>query len=313
MSNANQNKAKREKNDEFYTQLSDVEKEMMHYTSHFKDKVVYLNCNDHRKSAFWEYFANQFEILGLKKLVATQFSKTESSYKIEITGDTNGDGRIDIDDTVQTPLEGNGDFRNQECINILKEADIIVTNPPFSLFREYIAQLVEYDKKFLIIGNTNAITYKEIFPLIKEKKLWLGTVNPRTYEVPEIYEGKKKKIDGKWFSTHGNHCWFTNLDHKKRHALHMGYKTYKGNESDYPKYDNYDAIEVSKVKDIPTDFNGVMGVPITFLDKHDPDQFELLGCTYSYGKVKGLHVEGTTYNGLINGIEKYKRLFIKRK
>jgi len=305
MSNSNLHKAKKEANDEFYTQLSDVENEVEHYTKHFKDAHVFCNCDDHRWSAFVEYFSMNFELLGLKKLTAVHYDANEVSYKLEITGDTNGDGKIDGGDLVETVLEGDGDFRNQESIDILKECDIVVTNPPFSLFREYIAQLTEYDKKFLIVGNMNAITYKEIFPLIKKDKMWLG-ISPRnmTFKLPD---NSLKSI---------NAVWFTNLDHKKRHEKFIGYKTYKGNEKDYPKYDNYDAINIDKVVDIPTDYMDTMGVPITFLGKLDPEQFEIVDANTKvsnnqvpikkHGLIKDKH-------GSVLGKPKYVRLLIKRK
>ena len=261
--NANLHKAKNAKNDEFYTQLTDVSKELMHYKQHFKDKIVFCNCDDPTWSAFWKYFHLNFEALGLKKLISTHYDKTEPTYKMAYTG---GDDN-DIEVGVKTPLEGNGDFRNQECLDLLDEADIVVTNPPFSLFREYVACLMEHKKKFLIIGNKNAITYKEFFPLIKEDKVWLGYASPSEFNTPD---GITKKLNGLT-------RWFTNLDHKKRHEKLILWKNYTSEE--YPTYDNYDAINVDKVDQIPCDYDGVMGVPITYLDKHNPDQFEILGYT----------------------------------
>jgi len=263
--NTNLHKAKKEKNDEFYTQLSDIENEVKYYKEHFKGKTVFLNCDDPEESMFWNYFALNFEFLGLKKLVSTHFETQKPSYKLEIVADINNDGKINKLDTVKTPLTQNGDFRSPECIEILKECDIVVTNPPFSLFREYIALLIEYDKKFLVIGNMNAITYKEIFELIKCNKIWLG-ISKRGMDF--------KLPNGE--STNVNSTWFTNLEHQKRNEELILYKTYYGNESGYTKYDNYDAIEVSKVNDIPIDYNGAMGVPITFLDKYNPNQFEIV-------------------------------------
>ena len=258
--NANLHKAKDAKNDEFYTQLTDVSKELMHYKQHFKDKIVLCNCDDPTWSAFWKYFHLNFSALGLKKLISTHYDKTQPTYKMEYTG---GDDN-DIEVGVKTPLEGNGDFRNQECLDLLDEADIVVTNPPFSLARLYIATLMEHDKPFLIIGDLNWITYKEVFPLLKDNKIWLGNCAVKEFIQPD---GSIKKF--------GNKLWFTNLDHKKRHEKLVLWKNYTPEE--YPTYDNYDAINVDKVSDIPCDYNGVMGVPITFLDKYNPEQFEIVG------------------------------------
>ena len=286
--NANLHKAKNAKNDEFYTQLADVSKEMMHYEEHFKDKIVLCNCDDPRWSAFWEYFHLNFSALGLKKLISTHYDKTEPTYKMEYKG--GDDNNIEVG--VKTPLEGNGDFRNQECLDLLDEADIVVTNPPFSLFREYVAQLMEYDEKFLIIGNVNAITYKEIFPLIKDNSLWVGykfNGKPMEFIVPDDYPLRGTVCgympDGRKYVGVGGTCWYTNLDIKKRHEdLFLSATYYKKDGSvpqasleRWPHYDNYDAIEVSKTKDIPVDYTGVMGVPITFLDKYNPEQFEIIG------------------------------------
>lgn len=274
--NANLHKAKDAKNDEFYTQLTDVSKEMMHYKQHFKDKVVFCNCDDPTWSAFWKYFHLNFAELGLKKLISTHYDKEEATYKMEYTG---GDDN-DIDVGVKTPLEGNGDFRNQECLDLLDESDIVVTNPPFSLFREYVAVLVEHKKKFLIIGSGNAITYKEIFPLIRNNLMWLGVTRQGTgsmwFRVPnDTPEKKGQKIeDGIKYQTIGNSCWFTNMDVKYRHEKVILWKNYT--EDEYPKYDNYNAINVNKVAEIPCDYDGVMGVPITFLGKYNPEQFEIV-------------------------------------
>ena len=258
--NANLHKAKDAKNDEFYTQLTDVAKELMHYKAHFKDKIVFCNCDDPTWSAFWKYFHLNFAELGLKKLISTHYDREEATYKMEYTG---GDDN-DIEVGVKTPLEGNGDFRNQECLDLLDECDIVVTNPPFSLFREYVAVLMEHEKKFLIIGNKNAITYKEFFPLLKNDEVWIGCTNVKEFLQPD---GSIKKF--------GNIGWFTNLDVAKRHEKLILWKHYTSEE--YPKYDNYDAINVNKVSEIPCDYDGVMGVPITFLDKYNPDQFEIIG------------------------------------
>lgn len=257
--NANLHKAKDAKNDEFYTQLTDVAKELMHYKAHFKDKIVFCNCDDPTWSAFWKYFHLNFAELGLKKLISTHYDREEATYKMEYTGGNDND----IEVGVKTPLEGNGDFRNQECLDLLDECDIVVTNPPFSLFREYVAVLVEHKKKFLIIGNKNAITYKEFFPLLKNDEVWIGCTNVKEFLQPD---GSIKKF--------GNIGWFTNLDVAKRHEKLILWKKYTPEE--YPRYDNYDAINVNKVSEIPCDYDGVMGVPITFLDKYNPDQFEIV-------------------------------------
>ena len=204
--NSNLHKAKKEKNDEFYTQLSDIERELGNYKGHFKGKVVFCNCDDPEESNFWNYFALNFEFLGIKKLISTHYEDDKPSYKLELIADINKDGKINKLDTIKTPLIQNGDFRSPECIEILKEADIVVTNPPFSLFREYVAQLMEYEKKFLIIGNMNAITYKDIFNLVRTNKLWLG-VSPRNMYFETTTPGEFVSV---------NACWFTNLHHKKR-------------------------------------------------------------------------------------------------
>ena len=272
--NASLHAAKKVKNDEFYTQLADIERELKHYEQHFHGKVVFCNCDDPERSGFWKYFTLKFDQLGLAKVIATHYARGERSYKLEYLGTGQA--------PVRTPLMGDGDFRSEECIELLKEADIVVTNPPFSLFREYVAQLVEHDKQFLIIGNNNAITYKEIFKLIKENKLWLGYPFHRGnayFAIPEdqvgnyasgVYDPEKKLVKFR------NIAWFTNMPHQKRNEELTLFRTYAGNEHKYPKYDNYDAIEVSKVVDIPCDYEGVMGVPITFLDKYNPEQFELV-------------------------------------
>lgn len=274
--NANLHKAKDAKNDEFYTQLTDVAKELMHYKAHFKDKIVLCNCDDPTWSAFWKYFHLNFAELGLKKLISTHYDREKATYKMEYTG---GDDN-DIEVGVKTPLECNGDFRNKECLDLLDECDIVVTNPPFSLFREYVAVLVEHKKKFLIIGSGNAITYKEIFPLIRNNLMWLGVTRQGTgsmwFRVPnDTPEKKGQKIEnGIKYQTIGNSCWFTNMDVKYRHEKLILWKNYT--EDEYPKYDNYNAINVNKVAEIPCDYDGVMGVPITFLGKYNPEQFEIV-------------------------------------
>ena len=273
--NSNLHKAKKAKNDEFYTQLSDIENELRHYRGHFRGKVVYCNCDDARESNFFKYFSMNFEFLGLKKLISTGYKKDGRGVKLVYDGDRNGNRTVDDEEVQVTELEGDGDFRSPECVELLKQADIVVTNPPFSLFREYVAQLVGHGKKFLIIGNMNAITYKEIFPLIKANRLWLGFGTDSWYRVPDDFDdrpGVKIEDGKKYFKVKSR--WFTNLDHKKCHEFLT--LTEKYDPEKYPKYDNYDAINVDKVNDIPKDYAGVMGVPITFLDKYNPEQFEIV-------------------------------------
>lgn len=316
MKNRNLNKAKSAKNDEFYTQISDIENELRHYQGHFKDKVVYCNCDDHRWSNFFRYFSLNFEFLGLKKLITTHFSETGDAHSLIITKgtDVNGDGRIDGLDAVESKLSGNGDFRSPEAIEFLKEADIVVSNPPFSLFREYIALMAEYDKKFLVIGNMNAITYKDCFKLIKEGKMWLG-VNANTtmeFQLPPTYE-KYSRIDanGNKYGKVPAICWFTNLNHNKRNEELILFRKY--NEQDYPKYDNYDAIECSKTVNIPMDYYKVIGVPISFLTKYNPKQFEIVDLNPHFfsqveqglSKPKQLKIKGQK--------DPYARILIKRK
>ncbi len=346
--------AKSAKNDEFYTQLNDIENELKHYKNHFKEKIVFCNCDDPFESNFFKYFALNFNHLKLKKLICTsydsspiaftQFSFLEDAditfannnrkaYKIEITevSDYNGDGAVDLSDVEYllknkknslTLLKGDGDFRSEECIELLKQSDIVVTNPPFSLFREYVAQLVEYDKKFIIIGNKNAITYKEFFPLLKDNMAWLGYTSPNKFKLPsgEITQ-----------QVNGLTRWFTNLEISKMHEDLPLYKQYRAEE--YPQYDNYNAIEVGKVSNIPYDYYGIMGVPITFLDKYNPKQFEILGmcenldlyglktrvytseeCKKRYFELFGKKgVYDLNAAGVINGIKVYQRLLIRRK
>lgn len=331
--------AKDAKKDEFYTQLTDIEKELRHYTEYFRDKVVFCNCDDPYESNFFKYFALMFNKLGLKKLIATCYNGSPVSgnellldfgdtvddpkkfaYKVEITEviDTNGDGAINLadiqylmqnDKNVISILKGNGDFRSEECVELLKQADIVVTNPPFSLFREYLAQLVKYEKQFLIIGNQNAITYKEVFPLIKDNKLWLGlTMNSsnRWFQVPDSYEKYHKIEDGKKYAFVAGVVWWTNLNHNRRNEPLMLYKHYSPEE--YPHYDNYDAINVNDVKDIPLDFNGVMGVPISFLHKYNPEQFEIIGAMTTTKVDEYNH--GYPY---VNGTKIYARILIRKK
>lgn len=274
-------RANKEKNDEFYTQLSDIEKELSHYREYFKGKTIFCNCDDPEWSNFWKYFELNFDKLGVKKVISTHFDKVKPTYKLELIGDITGDGITNNMDIIKTDLKQNGDFRSPECVKLLKEADIVITNPPFSLFREYVAQLVDYDKKFIIIGDKNALTYKEIFKLVKDNKLWLGySVHSGEvlFEVNEEYYLSHKntcKLNkrGKWCKGMGIR-WFTNIDTTLRHETLDLYKKYTPEE--YPHYDNYDAINVDKTCDIPEDYDGVMGVPITFLDKYNPEQFEIV-------------------------------------
>jgi len=283
ISNNDLHKAHKNKKDEFYTQLSDIEKELGYYREHFNGKVVFLNCDDPEESNFWKYFSLNFEYLGLKKLISTHFGNGRPAYKLEIVRDINNDEKINNLDTIKTKLKQNGDFRSPECIEILKESDIVVTNPPFSLFREFVSQLIEYNKNFVILGNINALCYKEIFKLFKENKIWLGHSihsGDREFRVPKDYplNAVGNRIDGegnKYIRVKGVR-WYTNLDYKERHEDLILYKRYKGNEKDYQKYDNYDAINVSITKDIPLDYKGVIGVPITFMDKYNPEQFEII-------------------------------------
>ena len=301
--NKNLRKAKNAKNDEFYTQLPDIERELKHYTRHFKDKVVLCNCDDPRVSNFFHYFSYNFEKLGLKKLITTCYknqdmdlfsqNKSEKAIYLEYQGDKNDNKVPDPEEIGIKHLKRDGDFRSEECIELLKQADIVVTNPPFSLFREYVAQLIKYDKKFVIIAHQNAITYKEIFRLIKDNKIWLGygftggAAHFITHYEDRATAGNHKEGMVRVSGVH----WFTNLDLAKRHEDIILYKQY--NEDEYPTYDNYDAINVNKTKDIPADYDGVMGVPITFLDKYNPDQFEIIGL-------------GISNSGLEFGVQPYK-------
>lgn len=295
MGNKNLRQARKAKNDEFYTQLSTIENEVMHYRKHFKGKTVYLNCDDPRESNFFHYFSYNFERLGLKKLIASCYKSqdfnlfslhdvNEKAVWLEYTGEKDG-GRVPTAEAIGVNYsEGDGDFRSEESIELLKEADIVVTNPPFSLFREYIAQLMEYDKKFLVIGRADAINYKNIFPLVQNNKMWQGvSIGSFTFELPDDTKSNSYFIDddGKKKQTFGNISWWTNLDYPKRHEDIILFRTYKGNEDKYPKYDNCEAINVDKVADIPKDYSGVMGVPVSFITQHNPNQFEILGSSFS--------------------------------
>ena len=297
--NDNLRTAKRVKNDEFYTFYEDIEAEVMRYRKQFRDKIVYLPCDDpaEKKSEFWSFFVNNFDAFGLKKLIATHYDENGKAYKIWIDGDTSNDGFIDDGDAKQEDLIGNGDFRSPECIDILKECDIVCTNPPFSLFREFVNQLITHEKQFLIIGNQNAFTYKEVFKLIKTNKVWTGYNMVKKFHQPD---GSTKEF--------GNVCWFTNMPTTKRVEELILTKKYADDPSLYPKYDNYDAIEVSRVVNIPNDYYGVMGVPITFIDKYNPNQFEILGDSrYHDGN------DAANDINFINGKGLYRRILIRRK
>lgn len=301
--------AKKNKFDEFYTKLTDIEEELIYYKQHFRGKTIFCNCDNPEISNFYFYFAKNFENLGLKKLISTHLNKERPSYKLEITSDINGDGKIDEKDATKTTLKQNGDFRSDEAIKLLKEADIVITNPPFSLLRDFIKQLFDYKKKFLIIANINFATCKEIFPLIKNDKMWLGYKGgAQEFIVPQDYDKGNTYIDkyGNKVAKFGNICWLTNLDIKKRHELLPLYKTY--NEQDFKKYDNYHAIEVSRITDIPIDYDGLMGVPITFLYKYNPKQFKIIGLDR--------YVEDSPHYGKrfsINDRETYARIIIKHR
>ena len=351
MATDTQKKAKENKADEFYTQLSDIEMELRHYKEHLHNKVIFCNCDDPFESNFFKYFAMNFNHLGLKKLIATCYASlpvagkelslfdvesigenledAKHPYKIEISEvrDEDRDGAVGLADVeyllknrenTLTLLKGDGDFRSPECIELLKEADIVATNPPFSLFREYVAQLMEYGKSFIIIGNTNALTYKDIFILIQENKIRTGYTNFNVgmyFYVPDSVEKYHKIKNGRKMVRVSTSCWFTNLEVQKHKAFITLYKQYTPKE--YPHYDNYDAIEVSKVAEIPYDYEGAMGVPITFLDKYNPEQFEILGMASSAGYSKD--IVGIPFIGerdarpLIRGKNTYARVFIKKK
>jgi hypothetical protein len=296
-------KAKKNKNDEFYTQLTDIEKELKHYKQHFKGKIVLCNCDDPRVSNFFHYFSYNFEKLGLKKLIATCYKNqnmdlfsqydSEQAIYLEYDGDRDHNSVPDPSEIGIRTLKGDGDFRSKECIELLEQADVVVTNPPFSLFREYIAQLIEYKKQFLIIGNLNAMKYGEIYPYFQSNQIWFGATmfnggaayfigSPDLYDPQKMSNPKNAFIkDGKLYWRVNGVRWFTNLDHNKRHEELVLYATY--NPEEYPQYDNYDAIEVSEVVRIPRDYAGVMGVPISFMDKYNPNQFEIIGLSMKSG------------------------------
>ena len=320
--NASLGNARNNKEDEFYTQLSDIEKELSHYKNHFKGKTVLCNCDDPRISNFFKYFALKFDELGLKRLISTCYKNQdvdlftqndcEKAVWLDYYGNPNDPTNTDFSTVQVKELKGDGDFRSEECIELLKEADIVVTNPPFSLFREYVDVLMKYEKKFLIIGSQNNITYKEIFKLFKENKIWLGyKAGDMAFKVPDYYTPRETRYwedeTGQKWRSMGNICWYTNLDIAKRHEDLILYKNYTPEE--YPKYDNYDAINVGKYSEIPMDYEGVMGVPVTFMDKYNPDQFEIIGLD-RYTVPKELLVGGRL---TINGKIKFARILIKHK
>lgn len=314
--NNNLHTAKNLKNDEFYTMLSDIEKEMRFYKDFFKGKVVYCNCDDARESNFFKYFSMNFEFLGLKKLICTGYKANGKGVALIYEGDKNGNRIVDDNEITITELNGDGDFRSEECIEFLKEADVVVTNPPFSLFREYVKQLMDYNKKFIIIGNGNAVTYKEIFPLIKDNKLWLGASKgiggKFSFIVPETYEGKfVSVVNGERIGQINNACWFTNIEHKKRSEPLDLYKRYS--IEDYPKYDNYDAID-STTAEIPIDYDGVIGVPITFLDKYCPTQFQIIDINPHFYSIveKGLPKPKQLTLHNVGRKDPYARVLIKK-
>lgn len=309
-SNKDLRNASKYKKDEFYTQLSDIEKEMNYYEEYFNDKIIFCNCDNPKYSNFWKYFESNFTKLKLKKLISTHFNVNATSYKLEIIKKDNHK------DIIKTPLKGNGDFRSDECIEILKSSDIIVTNPPFSLFREFVNLLFKYNKKFIILGNQNAITYKEFFPLIKDNKVWLGASihsGDREFEVPFDYPiktlGYRIDNEGKKYIRVKGVRWWTNLDYKERYKDLVLYKKYTSEE--YPHYDNYNAINVNETSKIPIDYKGIMGVPITFLDKYNPQQFKLLGIMNTGELNPGIRYPNTPHGRpLINGKELYLRILI---
>ncbi len=327
--NTSLGKARNNKEDEFYTQISDIEKELSHYKNHFKGKTILCNCDDPRVSNFFKYFALNFNEFGLKKIITTCYKNQdvdlftqndcEKAVYIEYEGNPNDPTSTDFSTIQVKELKGDGDFRSAECTELLKQADIVVTNPPFSLFREYVAQLMEYDKKFIIIGNQNAITYKEIFRLLKENKIWIGyKFGDMSFKVPKYYEPRKTRYwedeTGQKWRSMGNVCWYTNLDIAKRHEDLVLYKIYSPEE--FPNYDNYDAINVDKVSDIPLDYDGVMGVPITFLDKYNPDLFEIIWTTDrgGDGMLENYKLPYKRYDApVVQGKGLYKRILIKRK
>lgn len=313
--NTNLNKAGLAKEDEFYTKITDIEKELRHYKEHFKGKVIFCNCDDPEESNFWRYFHLNFYELGLKKLISTHFESDKPSYRMDIISTDKG-AQFGIPDYVKTPLKQNGDFRSPECIEILKEADIVITNPPFSLFPEYVAQLIEYEKQFIIIGRETAITYRDVFPLLRDGIIWLGyNSGDMEFVVPDYYEPRATRYreeNGVKYRSMGNIIWLTNIDIPKRHEDIPIFKSY--NPADYQTYDNYDAINVNKITDIPADYDGIMGVPITIFHKHNPEQFEIIGLLA--GNIKGLAgipSKSGKDGPYINGKLKFGRILIRNK
>jgi len=318
--------ARRSKKDEFYTQISDIENEIQYYARHFRGKTVYCNCDDPRVSNFFRHFAQMFEIYGLKRLIATCYKnqnadlfsqhRSEKAVYLEYLGDQDGNNRPDDHETEVIPMEGDGDFRSPECIELLKQADIVVTNPPFSLWREYLALLMEYEKKFLIIGHQGQVSYKDVFPLFKENKIWFGygfKGDAAHFESRyEDHATASDRVDG-MIRVSGVQ-WYTNLKHDKRYVKMNLWHRYRPDK--YPPYENFDAIEVSKTASIPEDYAGVMGVPITFLRKYNPDQFEILGLdryvNETHPELLVPHVKGHS-NSIVNGKIKYHRIFIRNK
>ncbi len=313
--NSDLNNAKDSKKDEFYTSLEDIKKELTYYKHHFKNQIVYCNCDNPSESNFYQYFVDNFKDLGLKKLILSHYTKDGSAHYVEYTPEN----------TIKKNLDGNGDFRSNECIELLKQSTIIVTNPPFSLFREYVSQLIEHNKRFLIIGNVNALTYKDIFKLIRDNKIWIGASirsGDREFRVPSDYalntSGSRVDANGIQYIRVKGIRWFTNLDYEGRHK-YLSLKNYF-NPSDYPSYDNYDAIEINQVKKIPQDYDGIMGVPITFIDKYNPKQFHIIGLCASAGYDKDIvgiplsikNQKKVDARPIIKGKVKFARIFIKR-
>ena len=329
MANKQLTQAKKAKKDEFYTQLEDIEAELKHYRKHFEGKTVLCNCDDPRMSNFFYYFVLNFHLLGLKKLITTCYKSQDPDLPSENTtqqavylvyeGEDIGMPPNPNIAGLAHPLKGDGDFRSEECIEFLKEADIVVTNPPFSLFREYVTQLVDQKKSFIVLGNQNAITYKEIFQYVRDNQLWLGyKFGDMKFRVPDHYEERPTRFwideEGKKWRSLGNICWFTNLDIQKRHEELILYKKYSPEE--YPHYDNYDAINVDKTADIPCDYDGAMGVPITYLDKHNPNQFEILDANdliIENRAPKKPHGLIKDKDGSINGRNVYARILIRKR
>ena len=305
--NSNLHAAKSAKNDEFYTQLSDVEKEMNYYKDFFRGKKVLCNCNDDNWSSFFKYFSTNFENLELAKLTCVSYN--EKAHGVKYVFDNQN---ISIRE-----LKGHGDFRDDECRSLIDDADVVVTNPPFSLFRQFIVLMMEFKKKFIIVGNGNAVTYKEVFPYIKNNQIWMGASKgiggKMSFYASDDYDNKHNYYneDGRKLAQVNNACWFTNIEHSKRHLPLDLYKHY--NSKDYPKYDNYDAIECSKTRDIPIYYDGVIGVPITFLDKFCQDQFEIVGCSYKFGDYCGAHIDGKDWSPIVNNKNVYARIFIRHK